>query len=1094
MKSALNALPTLSLVIGRDEMFGPSGVYSNPMVDGLESAVSAEWIGVPGSPDVQIDAALRVQGGASREFPNTPKKSLRLLFKSEFGEGRLNTPVLADGGTALADFNTLILRSDYNNSWLHWDSGQRLRGSIVRDQWVRDTQIAMSGIGSHGNQVHLYVNGIYWGVYNPAERPDAAFAATYLGGEREDYDAMTHSGIRDGDNIAWNAMRSLAQGGLSTPAQYEAIQQYLNIDHFIDYMILNIYGGNQDWPHNNWNATRLRQQGAGYLFHCWDAERSLENVTSNRVSLTGSNNPAEFYAALRANAEFRLRFADRLHRHCFNGGALTPEANIARYSTRAAKVEAGIFGEQARWGAYRNEIYDRNGPSPRYALDPHWLAERDRLINDYFPSRTSIVIGQFKNGNLYPNVDAPTFSQHGGNLEDGQEISISAPAGTIYYTLDGSDPRVPVSSAVSATAMTYGDPVVPATNTVIKARVLSGSTWSALTEAGFFFEEPEITFLPTGSGDWTLGTSWSSLLYPDGPGKRALIPAPASADRNIELRAPVTIGGIRFAEGGSPFRDRVRDRETGNTLTFDGGQGTARIVVEGHGTGYAEIDVVAGTILTGNLELAISHSAGHPNEGALRLRSGWSGPGGLTKTGPGVAALTGAGKSFTGPLELLEGVVSLTEPATPSQASAVSVQPGAQLRLVSGSSGGPPRTYAFAAPLKIAGFGRGESVPDGAGQGKLGAIRYAPGSGGPHHAVLASAVELTGPASIHVDGSQSRLDVSQPLAGAYPLTKSGGGTLFLGPEQSGYTRPVTVLNGRLEISGRLGSPVELSATATLTGAGSSGVITGQGTVLLDQTVISAPAAAGIQLAAVIGQAGPDLSNNGLLALDTAPGSLSVCRIYLPNPGELFRGVFFTPPSSGLQAVMRNTSSEVYAPAAAGGHSFAGQSWSLVNDAQLVTVPVSADFGDGTVWGHTVEIRIGAPPASFDAWKLLAFPNPDDLGNPAVSGPLADPSGSGVPNLLRHALGLGLTEPPADSLPMLETDGLLASFSFPFDPGRDDIACVVETTGDLTDWSEADILFDSRIDHQTVIHDGWLTVTEPLQQFPRFFRLRVEQIP
>ena len=53
---------------------------------------------------------------------------------------------------------------------------------------------------SHGDYAHLYVNGIYWGLYNPTERPTAAFAASYLGGDRDEYDALNDGVVLDGDN------------------------------------------------------------------------------------------------------------------------------------------------------------------------------------------------------------------------------------------------------------------------------------------------------------------------------------------------------------------------------------------------------------------------------------------------------------------------------------------------------------------------------------------------------------------------------------------------------------------------------------------------------------------------------------------------------------------------------------------------------------------------------------------------------------------------------------------------------------------------------------------------------------------------------
>jgi hypothetical protein len=428
LRAALRAAPVLSLTLSPENLFGTNGVYANPLVDGLERAASAEWM-TNGVSFTQLDAGLRVQGGASRNFSNTPKKSLRLLFKESYGDGRLKKPVLAEGGgTPLADFNTLILRAEYNNSWLHWDAGQRLRGTNVRDQWIRDTQIAMSGSGSHGNHAHLFLNGLYWGLYNVSERPDAAFAANYFGGSREDYDAMTHDGIRDGDNVAWNEMLKAAGSNLTDRANYEALKQYLDITHFADYMIANIYGGNEDWPFNNWNAVRRRAPGAGYLFYCWDAERTLEGETVNKTgvsgSLTSAQNPASLYAVLRTNAEFRLAFADRLHRHFFNGGALTPSNAAARFASRAAAVGAAVYGEEARWGAYRNEVYDRNGPSPRYGL-AHWTNECMRLRDAYFPVRTAIVLNQFRAAGLYPAVAAPELSRHGGMVEVGELLTFT---------------------------------------------------------------------------------------------------------------------------------------------------------------------------------------------------------------------------------------------------------------------------------------------------------------------------------------------------------------------------------------------------------------------------------------------------------------------------------------------------------------------------------------------------------------------------------------------------------------------------------------------------------------------------------------------
>lgn len=481
---ALKTLPILSLAAAHAELFGDNGIYPRATTRGLECVASAEWL-TNGVGQVQQDVGLRAQGDASRKFVNSPKKSFRLLFRGALGPGRLREPVLAEGGSELADFNTLVLRAEYNNSWYHSDSGQRLRGSNVRDQWLRDVQIAMSGSGSHGTHVHLFLNGLYWGVYNVSERPDAAFGANYFGGERLDYDAIKPTKVVDGNNVAWNAAKSLVGSDITTAAQYEALKKYLDLEHFVDYMIVNLYGGNEDWPHKNWTAVRLRQEEAGWKFYCWDIERTLEGVDVNKTTVSNSDGPALFYSRLRNYAEFRLLFADRVQRHFFNGGILTPAVASAGYQARAALVRDALFGEAARWGAYRHEQRDANIPG--YDMNT-WSNEYNRLINSYFPQRSDKVLAQLKGIGLYPSVAAPVFSQHGGTVARAATLSLSAPQGQIWMTFNGSDPRVAYTGAVASKAALFTQPFAVTTLQTIKARALYNGTWSALAVADFMPE------------------------------------------------------------------------------------------------------------------------------------------------------------------------------------------------------------------------------------------------------------------------------------------------------------------------------------------------------------------------------------------------------------------------------------------------------------------------------------------------------------------------------------------------------------------------------------------------------------------------------
>ena len=97
---------------------------------------------------------------------------------------------------------------------------------MITDRWGAVTQQEMGGLAPNGTFVHLYINGLYWGVYNPTERPDASFQAEHRGGDKEDYDVMTHSGVTDGDSEAWTELRRMLR---ERPVDYEAVKNVVDM-------------------------------------------------------------------------------------------------------------------------------------------------------------------------------------------------------------------------------------------------------------------------------------------------------------------------------------------------------------------------------------------------------------------------------------------------------------------------------------------------------------------------------------------------------------------------------------------------------------------------------------------------------------------------------------------------------------------------------------------------------------------------------------------------------------------------------------------------------------------------------------------------
>jgi hypothetical protein len=474
IKDGLQSIPTMSLVMKLDDVFGATqGMYANPSGRDImwERPASLELIWPDGREGFQANCGIRIYGDVGRQAPYK-KKTFRLLFKGMYGQTSLRYPLY--GEDAVDEFDQLILRANFNDGY---PFGQD-KSQYIRDEYCRRLQLALGQPSSHGRFVHLYINGLYWGLYNPVERPDASFTSRYCGGNKEDWDVYKSALPVGGSTMdSWNGLLNAVNQGVRTNEGYQRLQgnnpdgtpnpvyvDYLDLENYVDYMIVNFFVGNTDWPHKNWYGGMNRVRSTGFKCFCWDTEwvmdlvlawGSLDSYLSQNV-VGASSGIAQPYARLRDNPDFRLRFADHMHRAFFNGGPLYvdparpswnpahPEQNrpAAAYAALASSIEKAMFVETARWG-------DVGSSTPHNITE--WRAERDYLVNTYMVQRPGIVMGQLRSAGLYPNVEAPVFQingayQHGGHAAVGARLSLTGGA-TMWYTLDGSDPRVPAQGS-----------------------------------------------------------------------------------------------------------------------------------------------------------------------------------------------------------------------------------------------------------------------------------------------------------------------------------------------------------------------------------------------------------------------------------------------------------------------------------------------------------------------------------------------------------------------------------------------------------------------------------------------------------------------
>jgi hypothetical protein len=154
-----------------------------------------------------------------------------------------------------------------------------------------------------------------------------------------------------------------------------------------------------------------------------------------------------------------------------------------RWQSLVAGIDRAIVAESARWGDYQPNLVR---PGQPYRREVEWLGNLGSMAVDFWPKINAAALRRFRDAGLYPALDAPVPAQAGGWYRPGFRLALANPnaGGTIRFTLDGSDPRRP-DGTVAAAAQTYAEPLLLSGRRTVRARVQTGSAWSALLDLAF---------------------------------------------------------------------------------------------------------------------------------------------------------------------------------------------------------------------------------------------------------------------------------------------------------------------------------------------------------------------------------------------------------------------------------------------------------------------------------------------------------------------------------------------------------------------------------------------------------------------------------
>lgn len=445
-----------------------------------ERPISVEYLPPNGEAGFQVDCGMRPgrsdvwrPGLRRTEGPwlgVAEKLTFRFYFRGDYGPKQLEYPLFPDN--PVQRFDVLAIRSGNDTDY---------KNPFVKEQLTFRMMKNCGQVAPHCRTVNIFINGEFKNYYSITERLDEAFFQEHFHSTNS-WDVIRSQvpltfqptlELAHGDYAAFDDLFAFIKGrDLSVYSQYQDAAKRVDVVNLVDYLLVNLYAANQDWPWNNWTTARERVPDGKFRFFEWDSDISfLKSGVSTRSidKLEGENNHIPIlYRALKASPEFKLLFADRIQKHFFNGGALSQTQLIETFQELRADVE-DMIGQ-----VYGGEKFDT------YILDT-WI-----------PQRQNILIGHLSSVGLWPNIKAPLFNQYGGEVPEGFQLTMALPGGAsggIFYTLDGSDPRTPGTGSVSPKALSYSSPIGLEQTTHVKARIRNLGFWGPLVEAQFLVNQ-----------------------------------------------------------------------------------------------------------------------------------------------------------------------------------------------------------------------------------------------------------------------------------------------------------------------------------------------------------------------------------------------------------------------------------------------------------------------------------------------------------------------------------------------------------------------------------------------------------------------------
>ncbi|MEE0876496.1 MAG: CotH kinase family protein, partial [Fibrobacteraceae bacterium] len=322
----------------------------------------------------------------------------------------------------LTKFKSFILRNN----------GSNFPNDYIRDRLGSALSEGLSVDYQRGRFVLTYYNGKYYGIHDMREHANEYYFETHYGIDPDNINLLkANNETAAGSSKDYISLTNwLNNNSLESNDNFTYLSTQIDIDNFINYMQIELFVNNRDWPGNNqkkWNQVSPQTPWRWFLYdldHGFGGGKgeAADNVflfasTTNGTTWTNQPRHTLLFRRLLENEQFKLAFINRMTTLLQTN--FKSDQIINQVNELMDEIRIEIPRDQKRW-----------------SLNPQKMQSHLQTIKDFAQKRPQHIIEQLQEHFNLKDTVSITISAEGPGTVSIHNLPLSTPSLTITFFKD----------------------------------------------------------------------------------------------------------------------------------------------------------------------------------------------------------------------------------------------------------------------------------------------------------------------------------------------------------------------------------------------------------------------------------------------------------------------------------------------------------------------------------------------------------------------------------------------------------------------------------------------------------------------------------